>query len=114
MPYTKYLLSGSTDGLAISVHAVASLGTNIHTAIAGTSSLDEVTLFATNTTTALRKLTLEWGGTSVSQLVIQYIPGQVGDFFITAGRLIRNALSITAFSDAADAVSIHGYVNRIT
>ena len=40
--FTKTLLSGSTNGKAILVAATATPGTTIHTAVAGTSSLDEM------------------------------------------------------------------------
>ena len=62
--YSKQLLSGSTNGKAIKVSATATPGTTIHTAVSGTSSLDEVWLWAQNTDTTDRKLTVEWGGTT--------------------------------------------------
>ena len=55
------ILSGSTNGLGILVAATATLGTTIHTAVAGTSDYDEITLYAVNNDTVERELTIEWG-----------------------------------------------------
>ena len=60
---TPVHLSGSTDGNPIKVAATAiGSGTTIHTAVSGTTSFDEVTLFVTNTDTSDRTLTVGWAG----------------------------------------------------
>ena len=59
--FTKTLLSGSTNGKAIKVVQTATAGTTIHTAVSGTSSLDESWLYAHNSSASTVKLTLEWG-----------------------------------------------------
>ena len=56
--YSKQLLSGSTNGKNIEVAATASAGTTIHTAVAGTSDMDEIWLYACNTDSSDRKLTI--------------------------------------------------------
>ena len=62
--YSKQLLSGGTNGKNIKVAATASAGTTIHTAVAGTSDMDEIWLYACNTDSSDRKLTIEYGGTT--------------------------------------------------
>ena len=63
--FTKRLLSGSTDGRPILVAATGSPGTAIHTAVAGTTSFDEVWLYAACATTGSNAiLTVEYGGTT--------------------------------------------------
>ncbi len=47
--YSKVLLSGSTNGKGIKI---ASSSTTVHTAIAGTSSIDEIWLYAVNSSAA--------------------------------------------------------------
>ena len=59
--YSKELLSGSTQGKGILVAATATAGTTIHTAVAGTTDIDEIWLYGVNTHSADLKLTLEWG-----------------------------------------------------
>ena len=59
--YSKELLSGSTNGKGILVAATATAGTLIHTAVSGSTDLDEIWLYAVNSSDADVKLTLEWG-----------------------------------------------------
>ena len=56
--FSKILLSGGTTGKNIKVVATASAGTTIHTAVSGTSNMDEVWLYACNTDASDRKLTI--------------------------------------------------------
>src|SRR5512139_1683053 len=62
----KRKLSGSTDGRGIKVVATASAGTTIHTAVAGTTAgtFDEIWLYAYNSDSVARLLTIEFGGTT--------------------------------------------------
>lgn len=113
--FTKVLLSGSTNGKAIKVAATATLGTTIHTAVSGTSSLDEIWIYAVNSGTATVKLTLEWGEASAPDGNIELsIPGESGLYCIIPGLLLQNSLVLTAFAATADVIMIHGFVNRIS
>lgn len=113
--YSKVLLSGSTQGKAIKVAQTSTLGTTIHTAVAGTSDLDEIWLWAVNSDTTARKLTLEWGEAAAPDGNIEVtIPAESGLFLVAPGLLLQNELVVTAFAASANVVCIHGYVNRIT
>jgi hypothetical protein len=59
--FTKQILSGSTDGKAIKVAETATAGTLLHTGSATVTTLDEVWLYAVNTSASAVKLTIEWG-----------------------------------------------------
>ena len=112
--YTKLPLSGSTNGRMIKVVATATAGTTIHTAGSGTTNIDEVWLWAVNSDTITRKLTIEWGGTTAPDDTITVdIPPQGGLILVAPGLLIQNSLVIKAFAAAANVVTITGYVNRI-
>jgi hypothetical protein len=115
--FTKLVLSGSTDGRAIKVAATATPGTTIHTGSATATTHDEIWLYAMNTDTTARKLTIEWGGTSSPDDLIELtIPAESGLTLVAPGLLIKgNAtqLLVRAFAATADVVTIHGYVNRI-
>jgi hypothetical protein len=115
--FTKLTLSASTDGRAIKVAATATPGTTIHTGPSSASEIDEVWLYAMNTDTGTRKLTVEWGGTSSPDDLIEILlPPEPGLVLIAPGLLIKgNAtpLLVRAFAAAADVVTIHGYTNRI-
>ena len=113
--YSKVLLSGCVQGKGIKVVATATAGTTIHTAVAGTSSMDEIWLYAVNSDTTERKLTLEWGEATAPDGNIELtIPAESGLVLVVPGLLLQNGLVIKAFAAAANVVLIHGYVNRVT
>jgi hypothetical protein len=113
--YSKQLLSGSTNGKGIKVAATATAGTVIHTAVAGTSSLDEVWLYAHNTSSAVVKLTIEYGGVSSPDDHIEINIGAEGTglVLVAAGILLQNGLVVRAFAGTTNVINIFGYVNRI-
>ena len=112
--FTKALLSGSTQGKGIKVVATGTPGTTIHTAVAGTSSLDEIWLYAYNSDTVTRTLTIEWGeATAPDGNNIIDIPSKQGRFLVVDGRLLQNALVVKAFASAANVIIIDGFVNQI-
>lgn len=113
--FTKVLLSGSTNGKAIKVAATSSTGTTIHTAASGTTTLDEIWLYAMNTSASGIKLTIEWGETAAPDGNIEItVPGESGLYLIVPGLLLQNSLVVTAFAGSANLITIHGFVNRIT
>jgi hypothetical protein len=113
--YSKQLLSGSTNGKGIKVAATATAGTLIHTAVAGTSSEDEIWLYAHNTSATAVKLTLEWGGVTAPDDHIEINIGAEGTglILVAPGILLQNGLVVRAFAGTANVVNIFGYVNRI-
>ena len=113
--YSKELLSGSTNGKNIKVAATATAGTTIHTATSGTSNLDEIWLYACNTDSTDRKLTIEYGGaTSPDELTEITISAEAGWVLVVPGLLLQNSLVVKAFAAAANVVNINGFVNRVT
>jgi hypothetical protein len=75
-----------------------------------------VTLYATNVTTSVATITLEWGGVTdpgdhlVKALAIQPNSSPV---MIAAGVPIQNGLLVKAFSGTASAINITGKVTRV-
>lgn len=117
--FSKITLSGSTDGRAIKVAATGTPGTTIHTGSSTATTYDEIWLYAQNTDTTARKLTIEWGGTSSPDDLIELtIAAESGLVLVTPGLLIKGnastALVVKAFAATANVLTIHGYVNRIT
>jgi len=117
--FSKITLSGSTDGRAIKVAATATPGTTIHTGSSTATTYDEIWLYAQNTDSTDRKLTIEWGGTSSPDDLIEFtVKAENGLYLIAPGLLIKGnasaALVVKAFAATADVITIHGYVNRIT
>lgn len=111
---TKQKLSASTDGKGILVVATSSPGTAIHTATASTTDTwDEVWLWATNTDTTSRKLTLELGGTGAGDQIEITIPAESGPTLVCPGWIFQNAAALAAFAAATNVINLRGYVNRI-
>lgn len=113
--FAKQLLSGSTQGKAIKVAATSTAGTTIHTAVSGTSDMDEIWLYAVNSSTSNVKLTLEWGeATAPDGNIEQTVPAESGLMLLAPGLLLQNSLVVKAFAGTADVITMLGYVNRIT
>ena len=117
--FAKVKLSGSTDGRPIKVAATATAGTLIHTGSATATTYDEIWLYAMNSHSADLKLTIEWGGVTVpDDLIEQTITTEAGLTLIAPGLLIKGnastALIVRAFAASANYITIQGYVNQIT
>jgi hypothetical protein len=116
--FSKIILSGSTDGRLIKVAQTATAGTTIHTGSSTATTIDELWLYAVNSDSTNRKLTIEWGGVDApDDLIEQTIEAESGLFLVVAGLVIKgNAtpLVVRAFAASANVVMIGGYVNRIS
>lgn len=117
-PVTYVLLSGSTGGRQIKVVATSTPGTTIHATGTSATIFDEIELFANNSDTTDRKLTIEWGDvTSPDDLLEITIPAESGDVLIVAGKPLCGtgsvARTVRAFCATANVVMISGHVMRI-
>lgn len=113
--YSRVLLSGSTSGKPIPVVATATLGTTMHTAVAGAVSWDEIYAWFTNIDTAARTLTLEWGAAGVGSNLVTALslPLSSPPIPIVTGQVLNGGLVFTAFASVASIINCTGYVNRI-
>jgi len=112
--YTKQFLSGSTNGKAILVAATSTPGTLLHTAVAGTSDMDELWIYANNTSANAVKLTIEWGEATAPNGNIEVtVLQESGLVCITPGLIIQNGLTVRAFAATTNVITIHGYNHRI-
>lgn len=116
--YTKTLLSGSSQGQPITVVQTASTGTTIHATGTSSATIDEVWLYANNTSSSPVLLTVQFGGTASPQNAkpITLAP-QSGDVLIVAGLPLTGdgsaAKTVYAYAATASVITISGYVNRI-
>ncbi len=113
--FKKRSLSASTNGRGIKVAATATPGTLIHTALdsEAVNEWDEITLRAVNTSASAVKLTIEWGGTtSPDDLVELTIPAESGFTDVIPGHVLQNGVEVRAFAATANVIVMHGYVNR--
>lgn len=119
IPTVPVLLSGSTTGRQIKVAATSTPGTTIHATGTSATVFDEIWLYASNSDTTDRKLTIEWGGTtSPDDLLELTIPAESGDVLVVAGKRLTGtgaaAVTVRAFCATANVVMISGNVNRMT
>ena len=113
--YKKRKLSASSDGRGIKVAATSSPGTLLHTALASTAAneWDEIVVKAVNTSGSPVRLTVEWGGTSSPDDLVEIsIPAESGFTEVIPGHVLQNGAEVRAFAATADVIVVHGYVNR--
>jgi len=119
--FTKLALqpAGTTGtGLGVKVAATATAGTAIHTASTTTTTIDEIWLYAVNTSTSSVKLTIEWGEATApdGNIEVTVLP-EAGLVTIIPGLLLQGnatAKVVRAFAGTANVIVMHGFVNRIT
>jgi hypothetical protein len=119
--FTKLCLqpAGTTGtGLAVKVAATATAGTTIHTASTTTTTIDEVWLYAVNSSASSVKLTIEWGQADApdGNIELTVLP-EAGLVTVIPGLLLQGnatAKVVKAFAGTANVIMLHGFVNRIT
>ena len=119
--FTKKTLepAGTTGtGLGIKVAATATAGTAIHTASATATTIDEIWLYAVNSSASSVKLTVEWGQADApdGNIEVTVLP-EAGLVTVIPGLLLQGnatAKVVRAFAGTANVIVMHGFVNRIT
>ena len=119
--FTKLALqpAGTTGtGLGVKVAATATAGTAIHTASATATTIDEIWLYAVNSSSASVKLTIEWGQADApdGNIEVTVLP-EAGLVTVIPGLLLQGNASakvVRAFAATANVIVMHGFVNRIT
>lgn len=116
--FTKVRLSGSTEGKAIKVAATASPGTTIHATGTSSSIIDELWLYAYNSSANTVTLTVQYGGTTAVDNDIKLaIPATSGLTLVVPGLVLTGTGSVAntvyAYAGTTNVITISGYVNRI-
>ena len=115
--YSKVILSGSTNGAPVAVAATTSPGTTIHATGTSSTTLDEIWLYATNTSSAAVTLTIQYGGTATVNQIQQSIPANSGLTLTIPGLILTGtgaaATTVYAYAGTTNVINISGYVNRV-
>lgn len=111
--YSKVKLTGASDGLNNKIASTTpGAGDTVHTAHA--TALDEVWLYACNSSASDVKLTIEWGATSDDERLTEVTIGaEAGWVLVIPGLLLSNSKIVYAFAGTANVINVNGYVNRI-
>jgi len=109
----------SNQGVPIKVAATTSTGTTIHTTGTSASIIDEVWLYAYNSSTGPIALTIQYGGTTAVDNDIKItIPSLSGLTLVVPGLILTGTGSVSntvyAYAATANVITISGYVNRIS
>jgi hypothetical protein len=115
--FTKIAPSGSTNGKGIKVTATSTAGTTFHTAVNSGASYDEIWLYLFNSDTASHVVTVEFGGVSApDNNIVLTIQPKAGLVCAVPGLILGGAaaLVVGVFADAANVITMTGFVNRIT
>jgi hypothetical protein len=111
--------AGTTGtGLGVKVAATATAGTPIHTASTVSTTIDEIWLYAVNTSASSVKLTIEWGEATApdGNIEVTVLP-EAGLVTIIPGLPLQGNASakvVRAFAATPNVIVMHGFVNRIT
>lgn len=111
----KSIPSGITNGVPLNVTATSSGGAQtFHTAVSGTSSIDEIWLFACNTSSSDVTLTISLGDTSVP--VQRVIPKNNalnyadGGIWVLTGVCLNNSKVLKVWAGTTAVINVTGYV----
>lgn len=113
--FSKKTLAYSLTGQAIKIADTSSPGTGLHY-LASSSDIDELWLYATNTSASDVKLTIQFGGTTSPDDLIEYtVPAEKGLYLVVPGLILTGSAGTTrAFAATANVINVFGYVNRIS
>lgn len=112
--YKKQKLSQSDKGRGIKITSTASPGQTIHTALStpAANEWDEVWLQAINQTGSAVTLTILWGGTSTDDQIKVTVAANSELVEVISGLVLNGGAVIAAFASSANAIIVHGFVNR--
>lgn len=117
--YSKVLPSGSTQGEPIKVGATGTPGTLFHTTGVSATIIDEVWLYAFNSDTVDRTLTIEFGdATAPDHNIVITVPFKSGLVLVVPGLLLTGSgtvgATVKAFASSTNVVTVAGHINRIS
>ena len=116
MAFTPKLLSGCTQGKPIKVTSTTTGGANtVHTAVAGTSNIDFIDVYATNNSASSVDISLGWGGVTVDETLGPVsIAANAGPVKIADKFPLQNGLVLSAWASVADDILLTGRVTGYT
>ena len=110
--YSKVKKSTGANGRMTKVVAVATPGTLVHTMSA---SLGEFYLYAVNTDTVAREITVELGGvTAPDDLIPVTISPRSGLFLVVPGTPLDGSVEVRVFAALTNVINILCWENRIS
>ncbi len=112
MPITPIIPSESTSGTPILLAEVATPGDLLHTAVAGSSSVDECYFYAYNDDTVERDITYQLGGVAAKDSVTRTIQPKSGETLEIPGHRYNGGVSLRAFGSVTNKIAVSMTINR--
>jgi hypothetical protein len=109
---TAEILSGSADGAALVVSTTSAAGTLVHTATNTAGQVDEVYLFASNSDVVNLVVYVSFGDTA--NPIIDLVEVREGLVPLLNGLRIKGGKEVRVWAQAANKITLFGWVNRIT
>lgn len=110
----KRIFDASASGAGILLGLTSSPGILIHTALAGNTTRDEVWIWVTNNTGSDAYVTISWAGLLGKDQVQYLVTARDGPKCVVPGWLLEDGASVYAWASASGALTVQGFVNRIT
>lgn len=111
--FSKVIFTESVLGEPIRISATTSVGDLIHDVVDGYVNMDEVWLYASNTTSTDVIITVQLGDVQASSEVVQTVAAQSVSLIIP-GIPIQGDGKIRAYAGTTDVINVFGWINRIT
>jgi len=115
---TRIGFSAATNGATMIVNTTSAISPmTVHTTDPGTTNWDDVWIWAANTDTVSRTISLYFGAHSSigDQVVGSYdLPPGGAPVLICPGLFLQNSGVVEAYASIANKINLTGYVNRCT
>lgn len=121
--FSKQFLSQSVNGASIPITLTGILpsisGTLVHTAVAGTASMDEIYLYFSNSAISDGIVITTFGAVTTGNSFYTVVPAQGGRVLSCDGRLLQNSLPVSCLASGANSIassgiSVDGFINRLS
>jgi len=111
--YTKELFTESALGEPIRVTGTSSPGVLIHDLVDGYTDIDEVWIYASNTSASAVTLTIELGDSQLAHEIDQSIAAN-STALIIPGVPMQGDGRIRAYAGTGSVINVFGWINKIT
>lgn len=112
--HSRSVLSLSTDGRPILLATTTGSGDAVHTVSADAGVMEEVWIWASNTSSSSVTLALYLGGTSSPGDEQHHSLGAHETALVCPGMTLQNGLTVKAKPGTTNVVTISGYSNTLT
>lgn len=112
--HTRQVLSSSTDGRPILIATTTGSGDAVHTVSATSGVIEEVWLWASNTSASTITVDVYWGGTTDPDDKLRYRIDAGVTSTIVPGISLQNGLTVKVRASVTNVCTVAGHSNILT